>query len=200
MIQDTLLNPNVAYLILVAGALVTILALLNPGSGVLEVTALFLLILSGYTIYSLPINLWALGVLAVGVVPFLFALRRSGKTVYLIISILALVVGSTFLFSSPGWRPAVNPILALIVSVLLAGFVWLVANKALEAERLRPAHDLEALIGAVGEARTDINDEGTVQVGSELWSAQSNEVIPAGTKVRVVGRQGFFLIVEKVAT
>lgn len=200
MIQDTLLNPNVAYLILVAGALVTILALLNPGSGVLEVAALFLLILAGYTIYSLPINLWALGVLAVGVVPFLFALRRSGKTVYLIISILALVVGSTFLFSSPGWQPAVNPFLALIVSVLLAGFVWLVANKALEAERLRPAHDLEALIGAVGEARTDINDEGTVQVGSELWSAQSNEVIPAGTKVRVVGRQGFFLIVEKVAT
>lgn len=196
--EDILLNPNVAYLILVAAALVTTLAVLNPGSGVLEITALFLLILSGYTIYRLPINLWALGVLAVGVVPFLFALRRSGKTVYLIVSILALVVGSTFLFSTPGWQPAVNPFLALVVSVLLAGFVWLVATKALEAERMRPAHDLDALIGAVGEARTDINDEGTVQVGSELWSAQSNDIIPAGTRVRVVDRQGFFLIVEKV--
>jgi membrane-bound serine protease (ClpP class) len=196
--EEFLLNPNIAYLILIAAALVTVLAILNPGSGVLEIMALFLLILSGYTVYRLPINLWALGVLAVGVVPFLFALRRSGKTIYLIFSILALVVGSTFLFSSPGWQPAVNPILALIVSVLLAGFIWLVATKALEAERMRPAHDLDTLIGAIGEAKTEINDEGSVQVGSELWSAQSNEVIPAGARVRVIGRQGFFLIVEKV--
>lgn len=197
MIENTLLNPNVAYLILIAAALVTVMAILNPGSGVLEILALFLLILSGYTVYRLPINLWALSLLAVGVVPFLVALRRSGKTIYLIISILALIIGSTFLYNTSGWQPAVNPILALVVSVLLAGFIWLVATKALEAERMRPVHDLDSLIGAIGEAKTEISDEGSVQVGSELWSAQSNEVIPAGARVRVIGRQGFFLIVEK---
>jgi membrane-bound serine protease (ClpP class) len=198
MIENILLNPNVAYLILVAAALVTILAILSPGTGVLEIGALFLLILSGYTVFRLPINYWALGVLVLGVVPFLLALRRSRKTVFLVLSIGALLVGSIFLFSAQGWRPAVNPILAAIVSLPLAGFIWLIAQKALEAEGLRPTHDLGTLIGAIGEAKTEINDEGSVQIQGELWSAQSEQAIPLGAKVRVVGREGFFLKVESI--
>jgi membrane-bound serine protease (ClpP class) len=198
MIEEVLLNPNVAYLILVAAALVTILAILSPGTGILEITALFLLILSGYTVFRLPVNYWALGVLVLGVIPFLLALRRSRKTIFLILAIGALLLGSIFLFSSQGWQPAVNPILAAVVSISLAGFVWLIAQKALEAEGMRPSHDLETLIGAIGEAKTEINDEGSVQIEGELWSAQSEQAIPLGAKVRVVSREGFFLKVEPV--
>jgi membrane-bound serine protease (ClpP class) len=198
MIEEFLLNPNVAYLILVAAALVTILAVLNPGTGVLEIVDIFLLILSGYTIFNMPINYWALGLLVLGVIPFLLALRRSGNVIFLVLSIAALVVGSIFLFSTQGWQPAVNPFLAAIVSISVAGFVWLVAQKALEADRLRPSHDLQALIGAIGEAKTEIDDEGSVQVSGELWSARSEEVIPLGSKVRVVSRDGFVLKVESI--
>jgi membrane-bound serine protease (ClpP class) len=196
MIEDILLNPNVAYLILVAASLVTILAVLNPGTGVLEIVDVFLLILVGYTIFNLPINYWALGLLVLGMVPFLIALRRSRKTIYLLLSIAALIVGSIFLFNTRGWQPAVNPFLAIIVSISVGGFVWIVAQKALEADRMRPSHDLEMLIGSIGEAKTEINDEGSVQVGGELWSAQSDQPIPLGAKVRVVSRDGFVLKVE----
>ncbi|OGO64165.1 MAG: hypothetical protein A2Z45_08025 [Chloroflexi bacterium RBG_19FT_COMBO_55_16] len=197
MIETILLNPNVAYLLLVGGALLAILALLNPGTGLLEVAALILLVLAGWGIYSLPINLWALGLLLLGVLPFLFALRRSGRMVYLGVSIAALVVGSIFLFQGEGLKPAVSPFLAVIVSVLAVGFVWLVAQKTLEADRVRPVHDLKALIDTIGEAKTDIHTEGSVQVAGELWSARSQQPIPVGSKVRVIAREGFILDVEK---
>ncbi|HLE51023.1 MAG TPA: NfeD family protein [Anaerolineales bacterium] len=197
MIEAILLNPNVAYLLLVGGALLAILALLNPGTGLLEVAALILLVLAGWGIYSLPINYWALGLLLLGVLPFLFALRRSGRMVYLGVSIAALVVGSIFLFQGEGLKPAVNPFLALLVSLLVVGFVWLVAQKTLEADRVRPVHDLKALIDTIGEAKTDIHAEGSAQVAGELWSARSQQPIPVGSKVRVIAREGFILDVEK---
>jgi membrane-bound serine protease (ClpP class) len=195
---DFLLDPNVAYLILVGAALLTMMAVLNPGTGVLEIIALFLWLLSGYIIFNLPVNFWALGLMLLGVVLFLLSLRKIRSLVYLGLSIAAVIVGSIFLFDQPGWQPAVNPFLAVIVSIFVAGFVWVVAQKAIEAESMRPAHDLEALIGRVGESRTSINDEGSVQVAGELWSAKSEEAIPEGTHVRVVGRDGFSLVVEQM--
>ena len=96
--MDVLLNPNIAYLLLVSGFALAILALFAPGTGLLEITALFTLILAGYSIYYLPVNLWALVVLVLGVFPFSLALRKSGQVRYLVVSILALVVGSSFLF------------------------------------------------------------------------------------------------------
>jgi membrane-bound serine protease (ClpP class) len=197
MIESIFLNPNVAYLLLVGGALLAILALLNPGTGLLEVAALMLLVLAGWGIYSSPINYWALGLLLLGVLPFLFALRRSGRMVYLGLSIAALVVGSVFLFQGEGLKPVVNPFLALLVSVLAVGFIWLVVQKTLEADRVRPVHDLKALIDTIGEAKTDIHAEGSVQVSGELWSARSRQPIPVGSKVRVIAREGFILDVEK---
>jgi membrane-bound serine protease (ClpP class) len=199
MSVDFLLDPNIAYLILVGAALLTMMAVLNPGTGLLEIFALFLWLISGYIIFNMPINFWALGLMLLGVVLFLLSLRKFKNLVYLGLSIAAVIVGSIFIFDQPGWQPAVNPVLAVIVSVFVAGFVWIVAQKALEADRMRPAHDLEALIGAIGEAETAIGDEGSVQVAGELWSAKSDQAIPEGSKVRVVGREGFFLKVEQVS-
>lgn len=198
MTVDFLLDPNVAYLILVGAALLTMMAVLNPGTGVFEIVALFLWLVSGYIIFNLPINFWALGIMLLGVVLFLLSLRKIKNLVYLGLSIAAVIAGSIFLFDQPGWQPAVNPVLAVVVSVFVAGFTWIVAQKALEADRMVPAHDLEALIGAVGEARTAIGDDGSVQVAGELWSARSDQVIPGGSHVRVVGREGFSLVVEEI--
>ena len=50
----------------------------------------------------------------------------------------------------------------------------------------------------MGEAKTSIADEGSVQVAGELWSAKSEQAIPEGTHVRVTGREGFSLVVEKI--
>jgi membrane-bound serine protease (ClpP class) len=59
---------------------------------------------------------------------------------------------------------------------------------------------LASLIGQEGEARTEIGSEGSVYVNGELWSARSNQLLSAGTRVRVLERQGLVLTVEPVET
>ena len=196
--MDFLINPNVAYLLLAGGLAFAVLALLSPGTGILEIGALFALLLAGFGVYNLPINLWGLAVLIVGVVVFALALfRAKGQWVFLIISILALMVGSIYLFrGETWWKPAVNPILAGLVSVSSGAFFFIATRKTLEARAVQPAHDLGSLIGAIGEAKTEIHSEGSVQVAGELWSAWSPSRISAGSPVRVVRREGFILEVE----
>jgi membrane-bound ClpP family serine protease len=199
MVENFFLNPNIAYLFLVGGFSLALMAILTPGTGVLEIGAFFSLLLAGYGVYNLPINYWALAFLLVGVFPFIWAVRVSGRMVYLGISILALVVGSAYLFKGDlWWVPAVNPVLTLVTSLLVGGFFWIVARKTLEAGAAPPSHDMNTLIGALGEAKSDIHHEGSAQVLGELWAVRSGDMISEGSVIRVTGREGFILEVEVV--
>jgi membrane-bound serine protease (ClpP class) len=195
--MNILLDPNLAYLLLLAGTLLGLLALVTPGTGGLEIGAFFCLLLAGYTITQLKFNLWALILLIVSVVPFIYAIRKKGREAYLALSILGLVIGSAYLFLGEKWYiPGVNPILALTASLMYAAFVWLAVRKSIQAIMTPPTHDLSALVGQVGEAKTRIHEEGSVQVAGELWSARSKSPIPAGKQVKVIARDGFILDVE----
>jgi membrane-bound serine protease (ClpP class) len=195
--MDFLLNPNIAYLILVGGILLGLLAVVTPGTGALELGAAFCFLLAGYAIYNLSVNWWALVVLLLSIFPFIYAIK-SRKKLFLGIAIVLLVGGSAFLFSSRDELFPVNLLVAFATSGLLAVFCWVVAVKFLETLATRPTHDLEALIGQVGEARTAIHADGSVQVDGELWSARSEKKIASGSHVRVIRREGFTLVVEKI--
>jgi len=195
---NSFISPTFAYLMLVAGFVLGMLAIFSPGTGVLEIGAVFAFILAGWQIVSLPINWWALLILILGVFPFLIAVRFSKKILFLVIAIAAFVVGSVFLFDKPGSGLAINPFLAIIVSTLVAGSFWVVTTKYIQAANTPAAHDLSSLIGQTGEAKTDIFNEGSVYVGGEMWSAHSNQPIPPGAHVRVIDRQGLILTVEIV--
>lgn len=195
--MNLLLDPNVAYVILVVGFVLGVLALFTPGTGILEIGALFAIFLAGYAVYSLPINLWALILLVVGVIPFLIALRKSRQWLYLIPTILSIVIGSVFLFRLENGAPAINPGVATVTSIAAVGLLWLIGRKGIDALQLSPSQDLSKLVGLVGEARSDIRMEGTVYVGGEEWTARSEQLIRKGAAVRVVGREGLVLLVEK---
>ena len=196
--DNILLNPNIAYLFLVSGVLLTFFALVTPGTGFLEVGAFFLMALAGYAIYFLPIHIWALVLLVISIIPFGMAIKATARRgIYLGSSIVGVVVGSAYLFRGEGLAPAVNIWLVIIVSVLMSAFLWFVITKTLEALESRPSHDLGALVGKVGEAKTDIHDEGSAQISGELWTVRSDKPISAGTRVRVVERNGFILEVEE---
>jgi membrane-bound serine protease (ClpP class) len=195
--MDFLLDPNVAYLILVGGILLAMLSLASPGTGLLEIGAFFCIALAGYAIYNLSFNWWALLLLGLSIVPFVYAIQKPKRELFLALSILLLIVGSVFLFPRTADQDLVNPIVAVIASGLVAGFLWIAVRKSVEATSAKPAHDLTGLVGQVGEARTKIDDEGSVLVAGELWSARSEQPIPAGSSIRVLGRDGFILIVEK---
>ncbi|MDX1378268.1 MAG: NfeD family protein [Anaerolineales bacterium] len=195
--MDFLLDPNIAYLFLLGGVLLAMLALATPGTGFFEVGAFFCIALAGYAVYNLSFNWWALLLVSLSVVPFFYSIQKPKREIYLGISILLLAVGSIFFFTTQTGGPAVNLFVALSASALVSGFLWIAVGKSLQAAHARPAHDLDALVGQVGEAKTKIHDDGSVQVDGELWTARSENQIKAGSSIRVVRRDGFTLIVEK---
>jgi len=195
--MDFLLDPNVAYLVLLGGVLLAMMSLASPGTGLFEIGAFFCIALAGYAIYNLSFNWWALLILGLSIIPFVYALQKPRRELYLGLSILLLVVGSVFMFPPTQDQSIVNPIVAILASGLVAGFLWFAGRKSVEATSARPIHDLSGLIGQIGEARTRINDEGSVYVAGELWSARSEKPIPVGSSIRVLRREGFILVVEK---
>ncbi len=195
--MNTLVNANIAYLLLMFGSILLMMAILTPGTHFLEGGALLMLAAAGYEVYILGFNWWALVILVLALVPFIYSIRKTGREWALAVSILAVIVGSIYMFPGEGFLPAVNPVLAVVTSVLSAGFLWFIVRKGVQAIRARPLQDLQNLIGKAGQAKTEIFDAGSVQVASELWSARSEQPIPTGSRVRVVSREGFTLIVER---
>jgi membrane-bound serine protease (ClpP class) len=193
--MEILLDPNIAYILLVLGSILLLMAIVTPGTHLMEGGAILLLALAGYAIYNLGFNLWALIVLVLSLVPFIYSIQKPKRELILALSLLGVIIGSVYLFPSKGWLPAVNPLVALVVSVLSAGFLWLAVRKGMQAHHARPLQDLSTLIGKTGQAKTRVEDDGSVQVAGELWSARSEKPIQAGSRVRVVSREGFVLIV-----
>jgi membrane-bound ClpP family serine protease len=87
-------------------------------------------------------------------------------------------------------------VIAVIVAALVTAFLL---YKALQARFLKVRTGIEVLIGARGEAVTDLRPKGEVRVMSEFWEAKSEgEWISKGENVEVMGMDGLFLIVKTV--
>jgi membrane-bound serine protease (ClpP class) len=201
MTFEFLLDPNIGFVLLIGGVVLAILALFMPGTGLLEIGALFALVLAGYTLINLPLNTWAIVLFVIGIIFFVLALIWRGSRrglITLLISLTLLVIGSIFAFRSPQGGSAVNPVLAVLVTGGSAGLLWFMARKSIDAAIQRPTHDYDRLVGMVGEARTDIRGQGAVYVGGEEWTATCSVYVPAGTPVRVLRRNGLVLEVEPI--
>ena len=178
--------------------LLVILAVLSPGTGLLEVAALAGLLLTGYLSFDMPLNLWALILFVPAAVLFYLVVWRRRARRYLTGAIVLFLGGAAWLYWGNKIEPAVHPLVLLAASALEGGLLWIIIQKTVEAARAKPVQDLAKLQGATGEARTQIHAEGSVYVGGELWSARSPVVIPKGSRVRVIRREGFILDVEEI--
>jgi membrane-bound serine protease (ClpP class) len=56
----------------------------------------------------------------------------------------------------------------------------------------------EALMGAEGETVSWQDGEGRVRVKGEIWLARSDVPLAAGSRVKIVGRDGLVLRVEGI--
>ena len=71
-------------------------------------------------------------------------------------------------------------------SLLIAWVGW----RALQA---RPAVGIEAMVGEVGEAITDLTPQGQVRYRDALWTARSAESVRQGERVRIEAVEGLRL-------
>lgn len=197
-VLESPLFPNLLYLVLVAGLWLAALAVVTPGTGVLEVMAFFALAGAGFGTTVLPLNGWAVAFLLLGVVLFFMAFRLERSEIWLVLSAIALNIGSVFLFRLPTGGAGVHPLLALVVSVLTLGYFWLALRNTIIAMRAKPTLDPLRVMGKIAEVRTALEPVGSVFVLGELWTARSDIPIQEGSQVKIMGKEGLTLTVEPV--
>lgn len=192
----TLTDPNLIYIALVLGLWVGVTAVYLPGSFIPELLAVGVL---GVTVYALTLvntNWIAVTILLIGVL--LFIVMPFVKRQFILLAMGGLVmqaIGAFFLFEDM----SVSPILILLtvgISLLYHQYLLL---PVLEKVKSQPVFSPEnTLIGAHGRVVSTIDPVGTVNVQGELWTAQSDEVLPRGTEIVVVDRDGLQIYVEPI--
>jgi membrane-bound serine protease (ClpP class) len=194
--MDTSLLANLIFLAMTATVWVTVMALVTPGTGVLEVLALLGVAISTFGILTIPINYWALPLLLAGTVLFGLSIWRWQRGLWLALSAVTFSLGSMFMFKIEGRVLAVDPLLGVGTSLLTLAFFWLIVRKSLLAYRAPSTDSLSAVMGKTGEVRTTLNPVGSVYVNGELWSARAETELAPGVKIVVTGREGLILIVQ----
>jgi membrane-bound serine protease (ClpP class) len=192
-----LTTPTVAYILLAAGIWALVFAVSIPGTGFPEATAVICLALAALGLTQLPVNLAGLALIGLSLVLFVLEFRLTAHGALLGAGTLAFAIGSLLLFRTRGADAALSWFTVLLVtSASTLGFGFLL-TKGLAAQRMPPAQDPGRVVGSQGVAHTDVNGQGAVYVAGELWSAQSDTRIPAGSPVVVVRRDGLHLKVTQ---
>ena len=195
-----LTNPNLAYILVVVGITLIFLANLNSKTKLLNIGMVFCLIAAVLAFLYLRINPWAFLVVALSPLPFFIAARQERpQNPLFLITIFMLVIGSYFLFVDQDNRPVINGPAAFL-SVICAAIIWISTERLRNVEGVRLSNDSDSVVGLIGETQTDIEkySAGSVIIEGELWQARSKETIPAGSTVRVLRQDGFWLTVKKV--
>lgn len=196
-------NSTVLNVLLTIGLLGTIFALLSGKITVLPLTLLFLLL--GLAGSGLNPNLVSLFLIILGGVLLaveLFVLPGFG--IVGISGIILLAFGFALLptYLPSGLVPSeeyLNALRTFIIgtSVILGGFFGILMFKVIKVRRKKPYEFLPT--GKVGRALDDLGPgkTGFVMVEGEYWKATSDEEIPKGSEVVVVGVEGVVLRVKK---
>ncbi|HLC04726.1 MAG TPA: NfeD family protein [Anaerolineales bacterium] len=192
---DTPFLPNILYVLFVLGLWTLALALVTPGTGILEVLAVVGLGAAALGTAFVPINEWALIPLVLGVGFLVVSLLGRRTWLWLLLAAGSTSLGSAFLFGTEAGSPAVDPFLAVLTSALTVGFFWLAVGKALAAQKEKPRVEPLDVVGRTGVARTPIDPMGSAYVAGEMWTARSDTPIAVGSRIRVIERDGLILTV-----
>ena len=198
-----LVNPNIALLLLVGGALLIYLEFNTPGTIVPGALGTLMVLLGIFALDLLPIRFTAVLLLVAAFALMLLEAKFGGHGVLAIAGILCLTFGTLTLIASPIPELRINPWVAIGVSLGFGSITVFLVRLALRARRLKARLGADALIGSEASAMEPLSPEGHVLVEGEIWRAVASESIPKGAKLRVVGHEQYLLRVapaESAAT
>jgi membrane-bound serine protease (ClpP class) len=197
-IQQTLADPNLAFLFLSIGTLAIIYELASPGVGAGGVVGATMLLLALFSLSVLPVNAAGLLLLLVAAAMFVAELFAPGIGIAAAGGTVALVLAGVFLFpDTPGLElsmAVVLPIAAVIgVAVVLAGRLVVRSRRAPVT-----ASGHGVLVGRVATVRRRGEAPTQAFVEGAWWTVRSTGPSPLrdGSTARVVGLEGLDLIVE----
>ena len=201
-------NPNIAYLLLTLGLYALLIEFQAPGFGLPGAVGIISLVLAFVAFGSLPLNWAGLGLIVLGVILLIVEALSPGLGATGAAGLVMFIIGSLMLYrpltpTSPAFPAvSVNPWLVAAMSGGTAALIILAVSKGIKAQRAPAISDVSRrLVGAVGQATTDLAPVGTAQVGGELWTvvadAEGERPIRAGDKVVVVAMEGIMLRVRR---
>ncbi len=197
-VLDTLSNPNIAYILMIVGLLGLYFELSNPGAIFPGIIGGISLILAFFAFQTLPVNYAGILLIILALILFILEIKVTSFGMLTVGGVISLTLGSLMLFDSraaPFARVSYDVLIpvVLITSVCCVLIVYL----AIRAYSRKPTTGREGLTGEIGISKSAIDPEGKVYVHGEYWDASSDEAIPEGTPVKVVGVKDSKLKVRK---
>lgn len=196
-------DPNVAYILLIVGLWMLVVAVTTPGTGFAEVSAAIALVGAAIGLFNLTVNFAGILLIILGFVLFAVDVVAVSHGVLTIGGVLALLFGSLLLFPARENVSGVSGWLIAGVTLASAGISGIVLHALVNTLRRRGVDIATANVeGTTGRVRKAIvaGESGTVQVAGQLWTAQAAEPIESGAEVVVKQREGLTLHVARVSS
>ena len=195
-------DPNVSFILFSIGGLGIVIELFNPGLIAPGVVGVIALLLAFLAFGNLPVNyagvafiLVAIGLVALEVVVAGFGILGVGAIVCFIVGALIIFGGtSPTMPSAPVSRWLVGGVSGA-VAIGLFYVVW----TAYQSRRAGRQPMTPALVGMSGTVTGELDPRGVIRVGSETWTAISEDgnVIKIGEPVIVSKVDGLILTVSR---
>jgi len=194
-----LFDGNVALLLGAIAFYGIVAEIQSPGSIFPGVIGSIALVLSLYSMSVLSVNMAGLALLVLAGILFVVDIYAPTHGVLTAGGIIAFVFGALMLFRDSATGAQVSLAVVIGIALVTAGFFFFIVGSLIRSRRMPPGTGPEALIGAVGEARTDLQPRGMVFVDGALWQAEAIDDTPigAGDSVTVTGREGLVLKVRR---
>jgi membrane-bound serine protease (ClpP class) len=193
-------NPNVAYLLLLAGFYGLILEFSSPGIAAPGVIGAISLLLALYAFQTLPTNYAGLALIVLGVALMIGEAFAPSFGSLGIGGVVAFVIGSVMLIDTdvPGYR--ISWALIGSFAVVSAAFFIMVMTVVAKSRRRPVVSGPEHMIGDTGQVIDWDGGTGRVRVQGEIWRARAAEPLNPGRQVRVERIEGLTLVVQPDAS
>ena len=196
---NILADPNIAYLLMMAGILGLYMEFSNPGALFPGIAGGIALLLALASFQVLPINYAGLLLIGLGLCLLVAEAFVPSFGILGISGVVSLGLGSLLLFNVQGSDLAVDGSIVLAAVGTLSAFVLVVTFLVVRSQRRKATLGYGGLIGEVGEVRERLDLRGKVFVHGEVWNAEGAERLEAGDRVEVVGYDGMKLKVKRAA-
>jgi len=196
-IQQTLADPNLAFLFLSIGTLGLIYELASPGLGAGGVVGLTCILLALFSLSVLPVNAVGVLLLLLSAAMFVAELFAPGVGVAAAGGTVTLLLSGLFLFrDTPGLQ--VSMAVVLPVAIVVGGATVIAGRLVWRARRSRSSLTGPGLfVGRTATVRRAEGRPAQVFVEGAWWTARAagGELVD-GTTVEIVGVDGLTLVVE----
>lgn len=198
-VLEVLSNPNLFYLLFMAGLAGLGYELTHPGMIFPGVVGAICLILALIAQSVLPVSYGAAALIVAGIVMLVAEIYLPSFGVLGVGGLVAIVLGSVFLVdpaNESGLRVSLSVILPGVLTV--AGGFLVLGYLVVRAKRQPLQSGSEALVGEHGTVLADFEGgKGQIRVGGTIWNANAEGPVARGDKVRVVAVKNLELDVLK---